>query len=130
MLISLINVAIIKGEKECRLKMLVPGHVVSNVMGRGRANVDTIRKISEASVEISDNKSSCGDRYDQDYFPGKRKRGKDYKKEHAGTQAKGFQLLRKFRIHFKGGFENAEVGGDPKYTQIGITAAKIRNSKF
>ncbi|GJS24358.1 DNA replication licensing factor MCM2 [Tanacetum coccineum] len=61
------------------LEMLVPSHAVGNVMGRGRANVDNIRKISEASVEISDNKSSCGDRYDQDYFPGKRKRGKDYK---------------------------------------------------
>ncbi|GJZ26500.1 reverse transcriptase domain-containing protein [Tanacetum coccineum] len=44
------------------LEMLVPGHAVGNVMGRGRANVDNIRKISEASVEISDNKSSCGDR--------------------------------------------------------------------
>ncbi|GJT16422.1 hypothetical protein Tco_0875128 [Tanacetum coccineum] len=43
------------------LEMLVPGHAVANVMGRGRANVDNIRK------------------YDQDYFPGKRKRGKDYK---------------------------------------------------
>ncbi|GJU82155.1 retrovirus-related pol polyprotein from transposon TNT 1-94 [Tanacetum coccineum] len=44
------------------LEMLVPGHAVGNVMGSGRANVDNIRKISEASVEISDNKSSCGDR--------------------------------------------------------------------
>nr|GEV36241.1 auxin transport protein BIG [Tanacetum cinerariifolium] len=43
------------------LEMLVPGHAVGKVMGRGRANVDNIRK------------------YDQDYFPGKRKRGKDYK---------------------------------------------------
>ncbi|GKA29060.1 auxin transport protein BIG, partial [Tanacetum coccineum] len=61
------------------LEMLVPGHEVGNVMGEGRGNVDNIRKISKASVEISDNKSSCGDRYDEDYFPGKRKRGKDYK---------------------------------------------------
>ncbi|GJV11027.1 auxin transport protein BIG [Tanacetum coccineum] len=36
------------------LEMLVPGHAVGNVMGRGRANVDNIRKISEASVEISE----------------------------------------------------------------------------
>ncbi|GKC98965.1 DNA replication licensing factor MCM2, partial [Tanacetum coccineum] len=101
------------------LEMLVPGHAVGNVMGRGRANVDNIRKISEASVEISDNKSSCGDRYDQDYFPGKRKRGKDYKEGMGNVTLKGLkrkdvQLLRKFRIQFKGGFENAEVGGDPK----------------
>ncbi|GJT39878.1 reverse transcriptase domain-containing protein [Tanacetum coccineum] len=94
------------------LEMLVPGHAVGNVMGRGRANVDNIRKISEASVEISDNKSSCGDRYDQDYFPGKRKRGKDYK-EGMGIKRKDVQLLRKFGIQFKGGFENAKVGGDP-----------------
>nr|GEU34092.1 auxin transport protein BIG [Tanacetum cinerariifolium] len=63
------------------LEMLAPGHAVGKVMGRGRANVDNICKISGASVEISDNKSSRGDRYDQDYFPGKWKRGKDYKEE-------------------------------------------------
>ncbi|GJR50145.1 KH domain-containing protein [Tanacetum coccineum] len=40
------------------LEMLVPGHAVGNVMGRGQANVDN----TQASVEISDNKSSCGDR--------------------------------------------------------------------
>nr|GEX76126.1 ribonuclease H-like domain-containing protein [Tanacetum cinerariifolium] len=40
---------------------VVPGHAVGKVMGRGQANVDNIRK------------------YDQDYFPGKKKRGKDYK---------------------------------------------------
>ncbi|GJR58495.1 DNA replication licensing factor MCM2 [Tanacetum coccineum] len=151
------------------LEMLVPGHAVGNVMGRGRANVDNIRKISEASVEISDNKSSCGDRYDQDYFPGKRKRGKDYKEgmlaadqprapkglwpsgTHVevmcpvvgsslamwlcrilydiglrgtevtlkGLKRKDVQLLRKFGIQFKGGFENAEVGGDPKDDYVG-----------
>ncbi|GJV52746.1 auxin transport protein BIG [Tanacetum coccineum] len=102
------------------LEMLVPGHAVGNVMGRGRANVDNIRKTSEASVEISDNKSSCGDRYDQDYFPGKRKRGKDYKEGMLrgtevtlkGLKRKDVQLLRKFKIQFKGGFENAKVGGD------------------
>ncbi|GJV49740.1 auxin transport protein BIG [Tanacetum coccineum] len=104
------------------LEMLVPGHAVGNVMGRGRANVDNIRKTSEASVEISDNKSSCGDRYDQDYFPGKRKRGKDYKEGMLrgtevtlkGLKRKDVQLLRKFKIQFKGGFENAKVGGDTK----------------
>nr|GEY38679.1 KH domain-containing protein At4g18375 [Tanacetum cinerariifolium] len=69
------------------LEMLVPGHAVGKVIGRGRANVDNIHKISGASVEISDNKSSCGDRVavisgkpeQKHYFPGKRKRGKDYK---------------------------------------------------
>ncbi|GJT93529.1 DNA replication licensing factor MCM2 [Tanacetum coccineum] len=116
--------------------MLVPGHVVSNVMGRGRANVDTIRKISEASVEKSDNKSSCGDRIavitgkpeQKHYFPGKRKRGKDYKEGMLrgtevtlkGLKRKDVQLLRKFRIHFKGGFENAEVGGDPKLSSSAL----------
>nr|GEW32529.1 auxin transport protein BIG [Tanacetum cinerariifolium] len=43
------------------LEMLLPGHAVGKVMGRGRANVDNIRK------------------YDQDYFPCKWKKGKDYK---------------------------------------------------
>nr|GFA15542.1 auxin transport protein BIG [Tanacetum cinerariifolium] len=42
--------------------MLVPGHAVGKVMGKGRANVDNISKISGASVEIYDNKSSRGDR--------------------------------------------------------------------
>ncbi|GJT95160.1 auxin transport protein BIG [Tanacetum coccineum] len=157
------------------LEMLVPGHAVGNVMGRGRANVDNIRKISEASVEISDNKSSCGDRYDQDYFPGKRKRGKDYKEgmlaadqprapkglwpsgTHVevmcpvvgsslamwlcrilydiglrgtevtlkGLKRKDVQLLRKFGIQFKGGFENAEVGGDPKYNSHSIRMMQL-----
>ncbi|GJZ37717.1 KH domain-containing protein [Tanacetum coccineum] len=44
------------------LEMLVPSHTVGKVMGRGRANVDNIHKISGASVEICDTKSSCGDR--------------------------------------------------------------------
>nr|GEU97197.1 putative reverse transcriptase domain, ribonuclease H-like domain, aspartic peptidase domain protein [Tanacetum cinerariifolium] len=44
------------------LEMLVPGHVVGKVMGRGRANVDNICKISRASVNICDTKSSRGDR--------------------------------------------------------------------
>ncbi|GJX58328.1 DNA replication licensing factor MCM2 [Tanacetum coccineum] len=130
MLISLSNVWLVLKVKELSssaLEMLVPGHVVGNVMGRGRANVDNVRKISEASLEISDNKSSCGDRYDQDYFPGKKKRGKDYKEGMLrgtevtlkGLKRKDVQLLRKFRIHFKGGFKNAEVGGDPKDDYVG-----------
>ncbi|GJY61166.1 auxin transport protein BIG [Tanacetum coccineum] len=156
------------------LEMLVPGHAVGNVMGRGRANVDNIRKISEASVEISDNKSSCGDRYDQDYFPGKRKRGKDYKEgmlaadqprapkglwpsgTHVevmcpvvgsslamwlcrilydigtmkGLKRKDVQLLRKFGIQFKRGFENAKVSGDPKDDyRLSVVPALIANQK-
>ncbi|GJR51825.1 DNA replication licensing factor MCM2 [Tanacetum coccineum] len=94
------------------LKMLVPGHAVGNVMGRGRENMDNIRK------------------YDQDYFPGKRKRGKDYREGMGnvlrgtevtlkGLKRKDVQLLRKFGIQFKGGFKNAEVGGDPKDDYVG-----------
>ncbi|KAM0048042.1 putative K domain-containing protein [Helianthus debilis subsp. tardiflorus] len=43
-------------------EMVVPGHAVGKVMGKGGANVDNIRKISGASVEISESKSSRGDR--------------------------------------------------------------------
>ncbi|XP_071735843.1 KH domain-containing protein At4g18375-like [Rutidosis leptorrhynchoides] len=43
-------------------EMLIPGHAVGKVMGKGGANVDNIRKISGASVEISETKSSRGDR--------------------------------------------------------------------
>lgn len=43
-------------------EMLIPSHAVGKVMGKGGANVDNIRKISGASVEISDSKSSRGDR--------------------------------------------------------------------
>nr|GFD48973.1 KH domain-containing protein At4g18375-like [Tanacetum cinerariifolium] len=50
------------GLSSSALEMLVPGHAVGKVMGRGGANVDNIRKISGASVEISDTKSSRGDR--------------------------------------------------------------------
>ncbi|GJR61243.1 reverse transcriptase domain-containing protein [Tanacetum coccineum] len=120
MIISLSSLASIKVKElsSSALEMLVPGHAVGNVMGRGRANVDNIRKISEASVEISDNKSSCGDRYDQDYFPGKRKRGKDYKEGMLrGTEvtlkdsSERLFSLRKFRIPFKGASKNAKLGG-------------------
>nr|GEU79923.1 auxin transport protein BIG [Tanacetum cinerariifolium] len=58
------------------LELLVPGHVVGKLMGIGRANMNNIRKISGASIETSDNNHPV---YDQDYFTGKRKRGKDYK---------------------------------------------------
>ncbi|GJT51647.1 KH domain-containing protein [Tanacetum coccineum] len=50
------------GLSSSALEMLVPGHAVGKVMGRGGANVDNIRKISGASVEVSDTKSSRGDR--------------------------------------------------------------------
>ncbi|KAK9051304.1 hypothetical protein SSX86_027931 [Deinandra increscens subsp. villosa] len=43
-------------------EMLIPGHAVGKVMGKGGANVDNIRKISGADVEISDTKSHRGDR--------------------------------------------------------------------
>ncbi|KAL7605710.1 KH domain-containing protein At4g18375 [Lactuca sativa] len=43
-------------------EMLIPAHAVGKVMGKGGANVDNIRKISGAVVEISDSKSSRGDR--------------------------------------------------------------------
>ncbi|GJY47352.1 DNA replication licensing factor MCM2 [Tanacetum coccineum] len=36
-----------------------------------------------------------------------------------GLKRKDVQLLRKFGIQFKGGFENAEVGGDPKDDYVG-----------
>ncbi|GJV50946.1 retrovirus-related pol polyprotein from transposon TNT 1-94 [Tanacetum coccineum] len=91
------------------LEMLVPGHAVGNVMGRGLTNVDNIHKISEASVEISDNKSSCSDRVA--VISGKPEQKRLTLK---GLKRKDVQLLRKFRIQFKGGFENVEVGGDPK----------------
>ncbi|GJW69113.1 histone acetyltransferase GCN5 isoform X2 [Tanacetum coccineum] len=39
------------------LEMLVPGHAVGKVMGRGRSKVDNIRKVNiRASIEISDTK--------------------------------------------------------------------------
>ncbi|KAK6150075.1 hypothetical protein DH2020_017600 [Rehmannia glutinosa] len=44
------------------LEMLIPAHAVGKVMGRGGTNVENIRKISGAAVEISDSKSSRGDR--------------------------------------------------------------------
>lgn len=44
------------------LEMVVPAHAVGKVMGKGGANIENIRKISGAAVEISNPKSSRGDR--------------------------------------------------------------------
>ncbi|KAL0442502.1 UNVERIFIED_CONTAM: KH domain-containing protein [Sesamum latifolium] len=44
------------------LEMVIPAHAVGKVMGKGGTNIDNIRKISGAAIEISDSKSSRGDR--------------------------------------------------------------------
>ncbi|KAG5040820.1 hypothetical protein JHK82_012935 [Glycine max] len=44
------------------LDMLIPANAVGKVLGKGGANIANIRKISGASIEISDNKSARGDR--------------------------------------------------------------------
>ncbi|PIN10696.1 PolyC-binding proteins alphaCP-1 [Handroanthus impetiginosus] len=44
------------------LEMIIPAHAVGKVMGKGGTNIENIRKISGASIEISDSKSSRGDR--------------------------------------------------------------------
>ncbi|XP_031259276.1 KH domain-containing protein At4g18375 [Pistacia vera] len=44
------------------LEILVPANAVGKVMGKGGANLANIRKISGAMIEISDSKSSHGDR--------------------------------------------------------------------
>ncbi|KAK9268242.1 hypothetical protein L1049_010685 [Liquidambar formosana] len=44
------------------LEILIPGNAVGKVMGKGGANIGTIRKLSGAVIEISDSKSSRGDR--------------------------------------------------------------------
>ncbi|KAJ1414209.1 K-like proteiny domain [Sesbania bispinosa] len=46
----------------CMEEMLVPANAVGKVLGKGRANIANIRKISGATVEISDSKSVRGDR--------------------------------------------------------------------
>ncbi|CAN4081539.1 unnamed protein product [Withania somnifera] len=43
------------------IEMVIPGHAVGKVMGKGGSNIDNIRKISGASVDIIDSKSSRGD---------------------------------------------------------------------
>ncbi|XP_044460748.1 KH domain-containing protein At4g18375-like isoform X1 [Mangifera indica] len=44
------------------LEILVPANAVGKVMGKGGANLANIRKISGAMIEISDSKTSRGDR--------------------------------------------------------------------
>ncbi|KAJ7947322.1 KH domain-containing protein [Quillaja saponaria] len=44
------------------LDMLIPANAVGKVLGRGGANIANIRKISGATIEVSDSKSSRGDR--------------------------------------------------------------------
>ncbi|XP_009604665.1 KH domain-containing protein At4g18375 [Nicotiana tabacum] len=43
------------------LEMVIPGHAVGKVIGKGGSNIDNIRKISGAAVDIIDSKSSRGD---------------------------------------------------------------------
>lgn len=43
------------------VEMVIPGHAVGKVMGKGGSNIDNIRKISGATVDIIDSKSSRGD---------------------------------------------------------------------
>ncbi|XP_059303819.1 KH domain-containing protein At4g18375 isoform X1 [Lycium ferocissimum] len=43
------------------LEIVIPGIAVGKVMGKGGSNIDNIRKISGASVDIIDSKSSRGD---------------------------------------------------------------------
>lgn len=44
------------------LEIVVPAHAVGKVMGKGGMNLENIRKISGAAIEISESKSSRGDR--------------------------------------------------------------------
>ncbi|XP_041027606.1 KH domain-containing protein At4g18375-like [Juglans microcarpa x Juglans regia] len=44
------------------LEILVPANAVGKVMGKGGANIGNMRKISGAMIEISDSKTSRGDR--------------------------------------------------------------------
>lgn len=44
------------------LEILVPANAVGKVMGKGGANIANLRKISGAMIEISDSKTSRGDR--------------------------------------------------------------------
>ncbi|PHT40312.1 KH domain-containing protein [Capsicum baccatum] len=43
------------------IEMVIPGHAVGKVVGKGGSNIDNIRKISGAAVDIIDSKSSRGD---------------------------------------------------------------------
>ncbi|XP_051124884.1 KH domain-containing protein At4g18375 [Andrographis paniculata] len=44
------------------LEMVIPAHAVGKVMGKGGTNIDNIRRISGADIEISDSRTSRGDR--------------------------------------------------------------------
>ncbi|CAN0911490.1 KH domain-containing protein At4g18375 [Linum grandiflorum] len=44
------------------IEMLVPGNTVGKVLGKGGMNIDNIRKISGAIIEISESRSGRGDR--------------------------------------------------------------------
>lgn len=44
------------------LEMLIPANAVGKVLGKGGTNIANIRKISGAMIEVSDSKSSRGDR--------------------------------------------------------------------
>ncbi|KAK4488161.1 hypothetical protein RD792_003903 [Penstemon davidsonii] len=44
------------------LEMVIPAHTVGKVLGRGGMNIENIRKISGAVIEITDSRSSRGDR--------------------------------------------------------------------
>ncbi|XP_047325168.1 KH domain-containing protein At4g18375 [Impatiens glandulifera] len=44
------------------LEILIPAHAVGKVMGKGGANIANLRKISGAAIEITDVRSSRGDR--------------------------------------------------------------------
>ncbi|XP_022892412.1 KH domain-containing protein At4g18375-like [Olea europaea var. sylvestris] len=44
------------------VEMVVPAYAVGKVMGKGGMNIENMRKISGAAIEISDSKSSRGDR--------------------------------------------------------------------
>ncbi|PIA41642.1 hypothetical protein AQUCO_02200226v1 [Aquilegia coerulea] len=50
------------GLSSSTVEMLIPANAVGKVMGRGGGNIANIRKISGASIEIIDSKSSRGDR--------------------------------------------------------------------
>ncbi|XP_075483093.1 KH domain-containing protein At4g18375-like [Primulina tabacum] len=44
------------------LDMVIPAHAIGKVIGKGGTNIENIRQISGATIEISDPKSSNGDR--------------------------------------------------------------------
>ncbi|KAG6405011.1 hypothetical protein SASPL_132590 [Salvia splendens] len=44
------------------LEMVIPAHAIGKVIGKGGTNIENIRKISGAAIDIPDSKSSRGDR--------------------------------------------------------------------